>query len=141
VTKLALRVRSWLNVASGIPGEVKVMKAALFLAAILGGLAAAFPAEAKIARCVVEVEGRLMLNDRCDFRSEASDGSFSLAAVNPRNWLMPGAGTILLQVTRPGLAEVFVVGERSSRWGEARRSKTDEACWIGSKGSFKICAY
>ena len=27
----------------------------------------------------------------------------------------------------------------SSRWGEAKRSKTDPACWIGS--DFKICVY
>jgi hypothetical protein len=117
------------------------MIAPFVLTIILAGLAAVTPAQARIARCVVIVESRSLLDGPCEFRSEDRDGSFSLAAVNAQDWLMPDAGTISLWVTKPGLAEVFVVQARSSRWGQAKRSKTDRACWIGAEGSYKICAY
>jgi hypothetical protein len=117
------------------------MKAPFIIALIGGGLAVACPAEAKIARCVIVVEGRVGLDGPCNFQSEGRGGSFSLAAVNPQNWLMRDAGTMSLWVTKPGIADVFVVQERASRWGKARRSKTDKACWIGIESSFKICAY
>jgi hypothetical protein len=121
--------------------EVDLTKALLVFAITLAGLAAAKPAEARVARCVVVVEGQSILDGPCEFRSEDRKGSFSLAAVNAQEWLMPYAGTISIWVTKPGMSEVFVVQERSSRWGKAKRSRTDRACWIGIEGSFKICAY
>jgi hypothetical protein len=117
------------------------MKSCFVFAVSLAGLAAATPAGARIARCVVIVEGRSLLDGPCEFRREDRDGSFSLSAVNAQDWLMADAGTMSLSVTKPGVAEVFVVQERSSRWGQAKRSKAEKACWIGTAANFKICAY
>jgi hypothetical protein len=113
----------------------------LLAATIAMGLAVSSPAHARTARCVVAVEGRVLMNGPCDFQPEGRDGSFSLVAVNPQAWLMPDVGTLSLRVMKPGVAEIFVVGERASRWGPARRSKTKKACWVGSRGDFRICAY
>jgi hypothetical protein len=117
------------------------MKLLFLLIVAIVGMAVASPAQAKTARCVVTVEGRTMMNGPCKFQREDGEGSFSLSAVNPRAWLTFEVSSLALSVTEPGLAEVFVVGERASRWGTARRSKADKACWIGSAGNFKICAY
>jgi hypothetical protein len=47
---------------------------------------------------------------------------------------------ISVSVVRPGVAEVRGLTKRgiNSRWGEARRSKSNRACWVGE--DFKICA-
>lgn len=117
------------------------MMVPFLIAALVAGIAVVPPAQAKIARCVVTVEDRLIMNGPCNFQAEGGDGSFSLGAVNPRAWLAPEVGSLALWVSKPGHAEVFVVAERASRWGAARRSRNDKACWIGRAGFFKICAY
>jgi hypothetical protein len=117
------------------------MKLLLLITIVIVGVALASPAHAKAARCVVTVEKRTIIDGPCSFQAEDGDGSFSLAAVNPQAWLTSEVGSLALWVKKPGFGEVFVVGERASRWGTARRSKTDKACWIGSAGNFKICAY
>ena len=113
----------------------------LLTTVVVSAIAAASPAHGRTARCVVTVEGRLILNGPCDFRTEDREGSFSMAALNPQAWLTTDIGTLSLRVTKTGFGEVFVVGERASRWGTARRSKSPKACWIGSAGNFTICAY
>ncbi len=117
------------------------MKAIFFLAAILGGMTLMSPAQARPARCLVTVEKRVLLNHMCDFRPEGKDGSFSLGSLDPKGKLAPDLGSLSLSVTRPGLAQVFVVDDRASQWGPARRSKIDRACWVGHNGDFKICVY
>ena len=117
------------------------MKTWLILATEVVGLTAVTPAEARLARCWVAVEGRSLLDGPGEFRREDRDGSISISAVNSQDRLMANAGTMSIRVTKPGSAAVFVVQETSSSWGPAQRSKTDKACWIGASGSFKICAY
>ena len=42
---------------------------------------------------------------------------------------------------QPGVAEVYGITTSgiNSRWGPARRSSKDKACWVGT--DFSICVY
>ncbi|WP_017295364.1 hypothetical protein [Geminocystis herdmanii] len=46
-----------------------------------------------------------------------------------------------MAIIKSGVAEVrgLTTAGINSRWGEARRSKSDKACWVGD--DFTICAY
>jgi hypothetical protein len=93
---------------------------------------------ARPARCVVNGAGAAPYQGTCEFSAE-SGGSFSIAPVGKSAF--GGATVISVSVTLPGVAEVRGLTRDgiNSRWGEAERSKTDPACWIGS--DFKICVY
>ena len=74
----------------------------------------------------------------CYFMSERG-GSFG---IQPQRGRFPdGTGLINVTVIAPGQAEVRVITRHgmNSRWGEARRSRRDPACWGGD--GFNICAY
>ena len=95
-------------------------------------------AEARPARCVVASAGNQAWRDPCDFQAEAG-GSFS---VSPMRGSFPGGiSDISVSMMGNGVADVRGLTSRgiTSRWGEARRSPRDRACWIGS--DFSVCAY
>ncbi len=74
----------------------------------------------------------------CYFFSERG-GSFS---IRTRTGSFPdGTDQIGVTLTAPGQAEVRVITQHgmNARWGEARRSRRDPACWVGD--DFSICAY
>jgi hypothetical protein len=52
-----------------------------------------------------------------------------------------GVGAISLTVVSPGIGDVRGLTRDgvNSRWGEARRSRGDRACWVGS--DFSVCVY
>jgi hypothetical protein len=83
---------------------------------------------------------RVVLDGPCSFRAEDRDGSFSLAALDGKSPLYPGTLVVSVAVVAPGEAEVrgLTADGINSRWGEARRSKADPACWTGS--DFEVCA-
>jgi hypothetical protein len=83
---------------------------------------------------------RVVLDGPCSFLAEDRDGSFSLAALDGKSPLYPGILVVSVAVVAPGQADVrgLTAGGINSRWGEARRSKADPACWIGS--DFEVCA-
>lgn len=98
-------------------------------------------AVARDAGCLIEQTGRVVLDRTCDFAPDGRDGSFTLS---PRGGGQGALfGSILMvsvSVIEPGLAEVRGLTRDgiNSRWGTARRSPRDGACWQGS--DFRVCA-
>ena len=109
---------------------------AMLIAAACGLVAT--PAAARPARCVVQSAGEPAWRGACDFFAERG-GSFT---IQPRRGRFPGGiGDISVSLIGPGTAEVrgLTSDGINSRWGEARRSRRDPACWIGE--DFSVCVY
>jgi hypothetical protein len=77
----------------------------------------------------------------CSFSPEAKNGSFSLGNAEKDKPLTKTIYSVNVSITEKDVAEVFgsVVGGNNSRWGEAKRSTKDKACWEGV--DFKVCAW
>lgn len=102
-------------------------------------LFAATAAEARPARCVVTNADTGNWRGPCDFIAERG-GSFGIRPL--RGGRFPGGySDITVSMMGGGVAEVRGLTRDgiNSRWGEARRSGRDRACWVG--GDFMICAY
>ena len=117
------------------------MKTALLLTAAAAAAATfALPADAagRRARCVVS-SGSETYRGPCNFIAERG-GSFSVSAVG-RRFIVGRVTDVSVAVLRPGAAEVRGLTAQgvNSRWGEARRSSRDRACWVGA--DFSVCAY
>jgi hypothetical protein len=116
------------------------MRPILFAAAV-SAAAFLFPAaaEARPARCVIAAAGAPEWRGACDFQAERG-GSFTVIPPDGRSFAN-GVGAISLQVVEPGLGDVRGLTRDgiNSRWGEARRSTRDRACWIGA--DFSLCVY
>jgi hypothetical protein len=109
--------------------------------ALLAGLAAiALPAaaEARPARCVVQSAGAPIWRGACDFIPDRG-GSFGIQPLRGR--FPGGISDISISLVSPGVAEVRGLTRDgiNSRWGEARRSRRDPACWVGE--DFSVCVY
>jgi hypothetical protein len=116
------------------------MKLALALVAIAAVFAIAAPASAKkAARCVIASAGNPDYRGPCAFLPDKG-GSFGLEAIGKRGF-SPDIVSISVWIVEPGVAEVRGLTRDgiNSRWGEARRSKRDRACWDGA--DFRICVY
>lgn len=99
----------------------------------------ASPTQTKASRCDIGSAGGAHYKGPCRFFVEKG-GSFSVS--RPRGGPLIGLVTIVsVTMTDPGAAEVRGVTTTgaNSRWGEAKRSKKDPACWRGS--DFWVCAY
>ena len=94
----------------------------------------------KVATCRVESEGKVQVNGPCKFTPEGNAGSFTLENRDSHKALFGSILMVTVSVISPGVAEVRGLTRQgiNSRWGEARRSNEDRACWAGS--DFKICA-
>ncbi len=114
------------------------LTAGLVLACTVSFISAA---SARDARCRIFQDNRLTLDRICDFEPDGRNGSYVLSAQGKRGMLVPGISTISVSVFRAGVAEVrgLTVDGINSRWGEARRSNNDRACWVGD--GFSICVY
>ena len=110
------------------------------LAAFAFGLAvlAATPALARPARCVITAAGERAWRGPCDFMADGG-GSFGIRPT--RGHFPDGIDLISVSLIRPGVADVrgLTPDGVNSRWGEARRSRRDRACWVGE--DFSICVY
>ena len=106
-------------------------------AAILFLLPAA--AEARPARCVVAAAGAPHYSGPCDFQAERG-GSFTVTPARGRRF-SGGVSSISLAIVAEGVGEVrgLTADGINSRWGEARRSTRDRACWVGA--DFSLCVY
>ena len=117
------------------------MKLALCAAlAAAAAFAAAADAQPRRARCVITGEqNRVLFSGPCLF-SAGPGGSFHLRPVRGRA-LVGETTDLTVTVLRPGVADVrgLTVRGINSRWGEARRSRRDRACWAGE--GFSVCAY
>jgi hypothetical protein len=109
------------------------------LALAMAGAAAA-QGKSKLADCRVESEGKVQMNGKCRFTPDQG-GSFTIEHPDPKRTIFFGEiMSITVSIVSPGVAEVRGLTRQgvNSRWGEARRSAQDRACWQGA--DFKICA-
>lgn len=110
-----------------------------FTAAVLmaTGFTAA-PAQAKIARCVIDSEGT-SYKGPCQY-NVARGGTFTVTPAHGRSFGQEVV-SISVFVTQRGFAEVRGLTRDgiNSRWGRAVRSRRDSACWVGE--DFSVCAY
>ncbi len=97
------------------------------------------PVQAGEALCVIKnASNEIVFRDQCIFEQFGGNGSFSIQAPSG---LIANQEVISVYITQPGVAQVrgLTTGGINSRWGEAIRSQSDRACWVGS--DFTICAY
>lgn len=89
--------------------------------------------------CRVKSSGASPYSGPCDFKAEGGNGSFSITPVGEAT--IGGATVISVSILEKGNAEVRGLTKDgvNSRWGEAKRSDKDKACWTGS--DFEVCAY
>jgi hypothetical protein len=108
---------------------------AAFAAAVSEG-----QAREKVARCRIETGGSVVVNGKCLFDAD-QDGSFHLANVDQNKSLFGEILLVNVVIVAQDVAEVRGLTRAgiNSRWGEARRSTRDRACWYGA--DFRICAY
>ncbi len=110
-------------------------------AATLLALPAAPAAEAKprAARCVLTAAVDRPYRGPCSFTAEKG-GSFTIAPTGRRTFF-GDVTSVSVWIVKPGAAEVrgLTTDGVNSRWGEAKRSAKDRACWKGS--DFAICVY
>lgn len=112
---------------------------------LLACLEAAAQAGAKIVQCdILSLPSQsVQFSGKCVFQPEGG-GSFSLSAVSQQATLYGDVAVVNVIVVEKGLAEVSALlsdnttGGHTSRWGQARRSIQDKACWDGS--DFRVCA-
>lgn len=101
-------------------------------------------AAGKIANCAIsnDYEGTIFKGP-CSFKADR-DGSFEIKPVKG-NYLIkpdsagPGVLSVSLEIAHVGRGEVRgMTGDGvNSRWGAAKRSDSDRACWVGS--DFRVC--
>jgi hypothetical protein len=104
---------------------------------------AAAPAWAKTARCEIKTTDANYAGP-CRF-SGGEGGSFGISPVGRAEFFAhekdePGVTDISVDI-EGGVADVrgLTTFGINSRWGAAKRSKTDRACWVGE--DFSICVY
>jgi hypothetical protein len=120
-----------------------VQRACATAAAVAALALGAAPALAKTARCDIRTSDGAYAGP-CAFALEAG-GSFTIDPVGrldffPHAKADPGITDISVDVAG-SRAEVsgLTTDGINSRWGPARRSSKDKACWIGE--DFSICVY
>jgi hypothetical protein len=96
---------------------------------------------AKTAYCQVESGGKPAFKGKCRFTPDGSTGSFSLQSRNRQGALFGSILVVSVSIVGRGIAEVRGLTKDgiNSRWGEARRSTKQPACWVGE--DFKVCAW
>ena len=110
----------------------------VLLALAMAALSSAAHTRPKSARCVISTE-EAPYSGPCRFIPEAG-GSFVLEPVRGRRFFGE-ITSISVEMVGRGEAEVrgLTTSGINSRWGAARRSRRDPACWEGQ--DFSICAY
>ncbi len=112
----------------------------MFFGGALATVLLAVPAQARDAHCEITQEGKRVVNRTCDFAPDGRDGSHTLSARNKSGALFGEILMVSVSVISPGVADVRGLTRAgiNSRWGVARRSPRDPACWVGE--DFRICA-
>jgi hypothetical protein len=123
------------------PVKSNLHKATQITAGLILALSASssFAAD-RVVKCQIDSSGSPSFKGKCLFMPEKG-GSFSLQSVNRDRPIMEGLIDVNVQIIEKGVAEVrgLTTEGSNSRWGEARRSDKDKACWVGS--DFRICAW
>ena len=95
----------------------------------------------RIVKCQIDSDTKTTYQGKCLFLPEEK-GSFTLANPADRQKRLYGdIEMVSVYIVENGVAEVsgLVKGGINSRWGTAKRSSKDKACWEGS--DFKVCAW
>jgi hypothetical protein len=114
------------------------MKKVIVMLSLLFLLPTVALAADKIINCEIHSNGMPTFKNKCTF-SPSPGGSFYLTSA-PGKPFLDGISSVSVDIVGKGVAEVrgLTADGINSRWGEAKRSSKDKACWIGS--DFKICA-
>ena len=93
----------------------------------------------KKAECEITSNNKVVFKGKCLFFPEHG-GTFSLSALDNNKPLFDDILIVSVAMTQKNVAEVrgLTTSGINSRWGEAKRSVKDKACWKGS--DFIICA-
>jgi len=112
--------------------------AALIALVVMAQSVLLLDASARPAKCVVIGAGMTPYKGSCNFTPDAG-GSFAIEPIGKPGF--DGVTIVSVSIVSPGVAEVRGLTRDgvNSRWGEAQRSKSDPACWVGD--DFKICVY
>ena len=115
-----------------------LLAAALAVTAATALATTAAHAKPRAARCVIDAAGAPRWSGPCRFEAERG-GSFTVTPTRGR--FQNSVSSISLAIVSPGNAEVrgLTAAGVNSRWGAARRSPRDRACWIGA--DFGLCVY
>ena len=119
---------------------MKVISMALTAFAI-GLLALPVQAKGKPARCVIRNgpdRSTVAYSGDCLFYPDKGE-TFTIRTSHGN--ILPSITDISVYVLSPGIAEVrgLTIDGINSRWGHAKRSEKDLACWTGA--DFEVCAY
>jgi hypothetical protein len=93
----------------------------------------------KHVKCEIFSNQKMLFKGPCLFLAE-HHGTFSLSNSDKSKPLFDNISLLTVAMVKKNLAEVrgLTTEGINSRWGNAKRSLKDRACWVG--GDFKICA-
>lgn len=96
-------------------------------------------ASEKQVKCEISSNHKMVFKGTCLFLSEPH-GTFSLSNSDKSKPLYDNISLLTVAMIKKNLAEVrgLTTDGINSRWGSAKRSIKDRACWVGT--DFKICA-
>lgn len=121
------------------------MKLFMLLAAVAVATAPAALAKGKVADCVIAAlpGDEVQFQGKCKFVPEGG-GSFTLMDAAGGNTLYGAVSMVSVYLTGKDTAEVSGLvldesGGHNTRWGSAKRSDLDGACWEGD--DFRVCAW
>jgi len=94
----------------------------------------------RVVKCRIDSGNQTVYNGRCMFMPDGG-GSFTLGSPYKGEALTRYIEMVSVSIVGRGYADVsgLTTSGNNSRWGEARRSSRDRACWVGS--DFRICAW
>jgi hypothetical protein len=121
------------------------MKIFIAMAALLLMMASQAMAADKVVKCRIDGANDAgktvaLYKGKCLFSPEKG-GSFSLSHPSSKDKPLYGSIIMVSVYIEKGAAEVRGLTKDgiNSRWGEAKRSSKDKACWTGS--DFRVCAW
>lgn len=97
-------------------------------------------AKDRLVKCQIDSGNQTIYKGQCAFIPDTK-GSFGLANPDKKQPLTDTVSILSVYIIEKGVAEVrgLTADGINSRWGEAKRSATDKACWVGE--DFKVCAW
>jgi hypothetical protein len=121
------------------------MKTFIAMAALLLMMASQAVAADRVVKCQIDSandKGKTVVayRGKCLFSTEKG-GAFSLSHPSSKNKPLYGSILVVSVAIEGGAAEVRGLTKDgiNSRWGIAKRSSKDKACWAGD--DFKVCAW
>lgn len=121
-------------------------KIARIIAITLVAISSQAMAKDSVVKCQIDGNndsGKLeaLYKGSCVFAPYGKNGSFLLANPEKNKNLTPNVISITVDIIKKDEAEVrgLTTDGINSRWGEAKRSESNKACWEGS--DFKVCAW